>query len=358
MAVGAARAHDHRLLEVELQQRRLGQTHRGDPSGHHQCSTCPRSRVNSVRVRSPCTGGEIAAGIAPVDGVIGGWIVPAGMFALMFGMGLTLTLADFRRILVIPRPAVVGTLLQVVAMPLAGLGLARAFALEPILAAGLVIVAACPGGLLSNVLCHLGKADTALSITLTATATAITLFTIPLWVRAGLGGATVPGGHVEMPVLHTTLSLGGFTILPLAIGMVARPVWPGLAAREAWVTRASTFAVILALSVSALRRDDPPVAALATSWQPALLLLASALAMGLGVPLLLRVGWRDAVTIAVELCIKNGVVGLFVATRSLGSLEAGAPVGAVMALQVPVAMGALALYRIRQSGGPTPREIP
>jgi BASS family bile acid:Na+ symporter len=154
-----------------------------------------------------------------VGGVINEWIVPAGMFALMFGMGLALTVDDFRRVVLLPQATVVGTFLQLVGMPLAGFGLAHAFALDPLLAAGLVIIAACPGGVMSNMFVHLGRADTALSITLTATATAVTLFTIPLWVRAVLASFGEAGANIEMPVIETALYLGGFTILPVAVGM-------------------------------------------------------------------------------------------------------------------------------------------
>jgi len=263
-----------------------------------------------------------------MDGMIGAWIVPASMFGLMFAMGLTLTGDDFRRIVRLPLPTLVGTLLQLVAMPLAGLGLARAFALEPMLATGLVIVAACPGGVMTNVLCHLGKADVALSITLTATATMVSLFTIPLWVSAG---------------------------------MLARHARPSVAMHEPWMTRASTIVMIVALGIEAVRREDPPVAAFAASWRPALLLLTAALAMGLGVPLLAQLGWRAAATIAVEICIKNTVLGLFVATQSLHSLEAAVPIVTFMGL--PGAgrhrgPGALRALAEAAAGGGSRRDAP
>jgi BASS family bile acid:Na+ symporter len=270
----------------------------------------------------------------------GTWIVPASMFGLMLGMGLTLTPDDFRRVVRMPRATLVGTFLQLVAMPLAGLAIAHGFALEPFLATGLIIVASCPGGALSNVLCHLFKADTALSITLTATGTAITLFTIPLWVRF----AAVAEHSVDMPLLHTALTLGGFTVLPVALGMVLRALRPALAAREPLLTRASTLTMVVAVTVDALTREAPPLAALAASWQPALLLLGAAVVMGVGLPLLLGLDTRDAVTIAVELCIKNGVLGLFVATQSLRSIEAGVPIAAFLTFQLPVGIGVLSLY--------------
>ena len=291
---------------------------------------------------------------APVSGAL---IVPASMFGLMFAMGLTLTLDDFRRIVRVPVPTLVGTILQLIVMPLVGLGLARAWDLEPMLAAGLIIVAACPGGVMTNVLCHLGKADVALSITLTASATMVTLFTLPLWVRAALSDV---GGMVEMPVLETAVSLGAFTVLPVVLGMLARHVRPGLAAAEPRITRVATAAMILALTVDALRRENPPVDAFVATWQPALLLLLAALVLGLGVPLLMRLGWHAAATIGVEICIKNTVLGLFVATQSLGSLEAAVPIVAFMTFQLPVGLGVLGLYALwrRRHGVPEPLATP
>jgi BASS family bile acid:Na+ symporter len=281
-----------------------------------------------------------------MGGLIGAWVVPASMFAVMFAMGLTLTADDFRRVVRLPVPTVVGAGLQLVAMPLAGLGLARGFALAPLLAAGLVIVAACPGGVMTNVLCHLGKADVALSITLTATATMITLVTIPLWVHAALANGGATAGAVDMPVLDTALGLAGFTVVPVLVGMAARHLRPRLVLGEPSITRAATLAMVIALGIEAMRREDPPVAALAATWQPALLLLLAALAMGLGVPLLLQLGWRTAATIGVEICIKNTVLGLFVATQSLRSLEAAVPILAFMTFQLPVGVVVLLVYAL------------
>ncbi|NNL64708.1 MAG: bile acid:sodium symporter family protein, partial [Myxococcales bacterium] len=157
---------------------------------------------------------------------IGGWLLPLSMFGLMFAMGLALVLDDFRRIARVPGPVVTGTLLQLLGMPVIGFGLALAFELPPLLAAGLVILAACPGGMMSNMLVHVGRANTALSITLTATATTATLFTLPLWIRAILDRVGGETGAIEIPLLETAGQLGGLTILPVAVGMVVRALHP------------------------------------------------------------------------------------------------------------------------------------
>lgn len=286
---------------------------------------------------------------ARLEGALTQWLVPGGMFGVMLGMGLTLSLEDFQRIARMPGATVVGTLLQLVAMPLAGLLLARAFALEPLLAAGLVVIAACPGGVMSNVLVHLAKADTALSITLTASATTVTLFTIPLWVQAAVRGLGEDAAGISMPVLETAWTLGMFTIVPVGVGMILRYGVPNLVPWEAWLTRASTVVIVAALTIEGARRDDLPLEAFAASWTPSLLLLFTALVMGIAIPLVLRLGSRDAATIAVELCIKNSVLGLFVATQALGSLVAAVPTAVYMTFQIPVGILALVLFRIEHA---------
>jgi BASS family bile acid:Na+ symporter len=107
------------------------------------------------------------------------------MFTLMLGMGLTLQGDDFRRIATSPRATLVGTVLQLLVMPIVGMAIARFFGLSQVLSSGIVVLAACPGGMFSNMMVHLARGNTALSVTLTATATLVTLFTLPLWYGTG-----------------------------------------------------------------------------------------------------------------------------------------------------------------------------
>ena len=111
--------------------------------------------------------------------------LPVALFIIMLGMGLELTLDDFKRVVVYPRAAVVGLLAQLAMLPLVGFLLASLFPLKPELAVGVVILAASPGGPTSNLLTFLAAGDVALSITLTAiiaTALAVAIFT-PLFSR-------------------------------------------------------------------------------------------------------------------------------------------------------------------------------
>ncbi len=272
-----------------------------------------------------------------MESLITDLLLPASMFAMMAAMGLTLTVADFQRTAEAPKATLLGIVLQLVAMPLAGLGLALFFELPPLLAAGLVIVAACPGGLFSNMYVHLARANTVLSITLTATATMVSLFTLPLWVRAvvDLGGFDDLG--IDVPVLRTALELASFTVLPVLFGMWIRRRWPRSLRFEPPITRISALGIIGAIVFEASRRPDAPMDALLESLLPAGVLAISALLFGVFGPMLLRLPNRDAVTIGVELIVKNGLLGLVIARRSL-DFEATLPILAFGVVQTPIGL--------------------
>lgn len=278
---------------------------------------------------------------------IGGWLLPVSMFGLMFGMGLALVPDDFRRIAKVPGPVVAGTLLQLLGMPLIGFGLALAYELPPLLAAGLVILAACPGGMMSNMLVHIGRANTALSITLTATATTATLFTLPLWIRAILDRVGGEAGAIDIPLLETAGQLAGLTILPVAIGMFVRALHPPALRLERPLSAIAGVGILAAVVYSTAARPEPPAAEFAASILPALSLAAAALIFGLGVPRLFGQSDGDALAIAVELCVKNGLLGMVVASSSFGVLDPSIPILVYTSVMVPVAIALIVAHRIR-----------
>jgi BASS family bile acid:Na+ symporter len=267
------------------------------------------------------------------------------MFSLMFGMGLTLVVGDFRRIARNPTATIVGTLLQLVGMPLVGIGLALAFDLPLLLAAGLVVVAACPGGMFSNMYIHLARANTPLSITLTASATMVTLLTLPLWTRWILSLVGGEASGIEMPVLETAVELGTLTVLPVFLGMVARSWRPQLVWLEKWLARGGALLIIGAVTYDSLQRDELPLAEAELSFAPAFLLALAAVAMGLVVPALSRLSMRDSVTIAVELVVKNSLLGIVLASRSL-EFEAVIPIFMFSIAQTPAGILVLVAWRL------------
>ena len=274
-----------------------------------------------------------------MESFVGDVLLPAGMFALMFGMGLNLTADDFRRIASKPTATALGTVLQLLAMPLAGTAIAVATDMPALLGVGLVVAAACPGGMFSNVYVHLAKANTALSVTLTATSTLVTLFTLPLWVQfaARQLGADA---SIDMPVLSTASELASLTVLPVVLGMLARAHAPSVLRAERWLTRIGVLAIVVGVTWDTTQRPELPVEDFNASLPPAAALALAGLLMGLVSPALLRLRSRDAATITVELVVKNTLLGIVLARHSLG-FEAMIPVFAFGMFQTPI--GALVL---------------
>lgn len=261
-------------------------------------------------------------------------LISAAMFALMFGMGLTLTTADFRRVVRNPRATVVGTVLQLIVMPLVGLGLARFFDLSANLTAGLVVIAACPGGLYSNMFVHLARGHTALSITLTATATLITLVTLPLWVRFALVSMPAGGATLEMPILDTALRLGGLTVLPVGLGMLLRHNRADSASWERRLSFVSTLVILGTLVTRGTGLEQPPVEDFMRSLAPVATFALLALLIGALVPPLFGMKPRDTVTIGVELIVKNTLLGIVLVSQAL-DFEALIPILVFALFQSP-----------------------
>ena len=269
------------------------------------------------------------------------------MFGLMFGMGLTLTKADFKRILSFPKPTFIALILQLLVLPIVGFALAGAFGLSTMMAVGLVAVAACPGGTTSNIVVHMGKGDTALSITITATATMVTLFTLPLWTKLALdyfGGSD--NLVIDMPVLQTAFQIALFTVFPVALGMLLRLKIPALIAREPMISKLSTAAMLMAFIGSGFVDSNDLLSKAVVMIVPALLFVLCAMCIGYGVPRVLGVNQKDSATIAVETCLKNILLSMFLATTALKDMEAALASVVVGMVMMPVAVGIMLVYRL------------
>ncbi len=156
-------------------------------------------------------------------------LLPLSLFIILLGMGLGLTIKDFQQILVEPKAVILGLLAQLVMVPVVGFVLAFVFPLSPELAVGVVLLSACPGGATSNLLTYLAKGNVALSVTLTAFSSLVTVFSIPLVVNLALGFFLEESADLRLPFIKTVMRLSTIVILPMIIGMVARRITPKLA---------------------------------------------------------------------------------------------------------------------------------
>lgn len=236
---------------------------------------------------------------------------------ILLCMGMTLTLADFTRVLSAPRAVVIGALLQYCIMPLSGFVFARIFGLEREVAAGLILIGSCPGGVSSNVITYLAKGNVPLSVTMTAVSTLLSPFITP-FVMQWLAGAYVP---VEVgPMMFSIFKM---IIAPLAIGFCVRRYLPRLAD---WLVQLLppiamlSIAVIVAITV-AISRDD--------LFKVGVVLLAASAchnatgyAVGYGAARLLGLDARDSRTVAFEVGLQNGGMATGLAFNVLHSPSA------------------------------------
>ena len=142
-------------------------------------------------------------------------IVPT-LGIIMFGMGVTLTVDDFKRVFLRPKDIGVGVITQYIAMPFLGFVLAKIFGLDPLLAVGVVLVGSCPGGTSSNVMTYLAKGDVAFSVTMTSVSTILSPVMLPflMYIYAGQ--------WINVPVLKLFISTIQIILLPVGLGLLLR----------------------------------------------------------------------------------------------------------------------------------------
>jgi bile acid:Na+ symporter, BASS family len=242
--------------------------------------------------------------------------LPIALFVIMVGIGLTLTRGDFRREAKQPRGMVLGSVGQLVVMPVLGFAIAALLDLEPALAVGLVIAATIPGGTTSNLVCLLGRANVALSIVLTVVASLITIVTIPFVVDLAIdtfGSGT--DADVSLPVVSTVLQLIAIVLVPVVIGMLIRARKPDTAARLERGVSAFGAIVLVALIIGIAAGIGSDIPTLLRQAGPAVLLLnAAGIVVGGALGAVGGLPWRDRLTLAVELGVKNATLGILIAT--------------------------------------------
>ncbi|MEM6437876.1 MAG: bile acid:sodium symporter family protein [Cyanobacteria bacterium P01_D01_bin.115] len=241
--------------------------------------------------------------------------LPLALFIIMLGMGLGLTLTDFQRIFVEPKGVALGLVAQLILLPLVGLGLASVLPLTPELAVGVMILAACPGGPTSNLVTYLARGNVALSITLTALSSLVTVFTIPLVVNWAMVQFMGAGTDLQLPFLTTVLQIAVITLIPVSLGMVLHHYAPRFAATvEKWVKWLAL--VFLGLIIAALlikERANVLAFFLQVGWVT-LLLVVLTMALGYGLAQLARLDDRSATAITVEVGIQNGTLAIAIAS--------------------------------------------
>lgn len=245
-------------------------------------------------------------------------ILAGSLFIIMMGMGLSLTGADFRRVFQMPKAVFLGFLNQIILLPLIAFGLCYALDADPVIAVGIMILAACPGGATSNLLTLLAKGDTALSVTLTAINSLITIITIPIIITFSLDTFLGESAEVNAPVLSMISQLLVIIVIPLSIGMLIKNKAPSFADRMDKPVRIASGVLIALVIIGLVIKER---AHIVEYFQMALLI---ALSLNVGTMLLgyltsrlAKLNFKQAITISIESGTQNGTLAISLAIVTL-----------------------------------------
>ena len=262
--------------------------------------------------------------------IIGQIFLPVSLAIIMFGMGLTLVIGNFVRIFTYPKAVLVGLINQIILLPIIGFSIVVLFNLSPTMATGVMILSLCPGGPTSNLITQVSRGNIGLSVTLTALASLITVFTIPVLLSEAIAYFTGNTGVViELPVLQTMIQILVITVIPIAIGMMIRKRNEGFALRmEKPMRTASTVLFVIIFLVIIVANKDNLVQAMKEVGLATLLLNLLTMGLGFLTAKLFGIAGNSQITITIESGIQNGTLAFVIATTILNNFEMGLPTGA------------------------------
>lgn len=272
--------------------------------------------------------------------------LPVALGLVMFGLGLTLTTADFARVAKYPKAAAIGLVCQMIVLPAICVGLVLAFGIKGVLAVGMMLLVASPGGASANLFSHLAGGNVALNITLTAINSVLAVFTLPLVV--GLSTAYFLGDQAALGLQPAKfLQVFAIVLVPVAIGMWVRSRY------EAWALKmnnpvriASVVVLVLVIVAAIVTGFQQLVDNIATLGPVALLLSILSLTVGYFVPKAFKVERDQAIASAMEIGIHNATIAITLALTVLNDEAMAIPAAVYGVLMyLPAAVAARLLSR-------------
>ena len=261
---------------------------------------------------------------------------------VMFGMGLTLRLQDFKIVFSRPKDVVIGCMAQFTVMPLLAWGLSRLFHLDEALALGVVLVGCCPGGTASNVITYLAKGDLALSVGMTGVSTLLAPFLTPLLTWA------LAGKSVNVDVLSMFLSILWVVILPIIVGLVIKALWPRFTERAVdYLPAFSSIAIAFIVAIIIAANADKLLAGGLLIVLVVMLHNICGLSLGYLIGRLLRLPESKKRAISIEVGMQNSGLASSLATLHFAAYPLATIPGAIFSVWHNIS-GALVAYLYRR----------
>ncbi|RFN58306.1 bile acid:sodium symporter family protein [Marixanthomonas ophiurae] len=256
--------------------------------------------------------------------------LPLSLAIIMLGMGMTLIPANFTRIIKYPKAILIGLTNQLIFLPIIGFSLAIAFNLNPVMAVGLMILASCPGGPTSNLITQVCRGNIALSVTLTAIASMVSILTIPFILSYALEYfGTNTDVIIKLPIIDTILQIMVITVIPISIGMLIRNYNINFAKRKEKPMRIASTVIFIIVFIAVLAANaDKLVDGMKAAGIVTLVLNIATMGLGYFTARLFNLNLKSTISITIESGIQNGTLALVIATSILNNVEMGIPIGA------------------------------
>lgn len=263
--------------------------------------------------------------------------LPVALGIIMFGLGLDLTPSDFVRVGRQPKAAAVALACQLLLLPVVCFALVLLFRLPPLLAVGMMLLAASPGGTTANLYSHLFRGDVALNISLTAINSVIAVVSLPIIVN--LAVAYFQPGDMQVGLqLTKTIEVFMIVLVPVGLGMLVRGLKPGFAkAMDRPVRIASILILTLVILGAAASSLDVLLDNLQALAGITVIFCLLSLSIGFLVPRLLRIGRRQAIASSFEVGLHNATLAIVIAQSVLNSPEMTLPGAVYGVLMFPIA---------------------
>ena len=245
------------------------------------------------------------------------WIVLPILTLLMFELGLNLKIEDFKLFKTRPKPVLAGLIGQIIILPLLAWFIGKAFGLEPIFLIGFVLIACCPGGSSSNVFSMLAKGDVALSVSLTACSSIITLVTVPL-IMEGVTTAAGSAVQVHLPVGKLLMQNIVLMFLPIVVGIAVRKRWANAANKMHNILSRIAFpALIFLATVFFIQNRDAIIDSFGQLGLSVSVLILLAMGSGALLSHSMSLTGKERRTIVIEVGMQNAAQAIAIASSPL-----------------------------------------